>query len=140
MNKLMLAHMARFEDLSLLLLRWVTGAFLVYQSQDNVFSLARMQVFVDFCRANGFVYPEILAPLSVYWQFISGLCFIFGLFVRLNGWITAFNFAVAVAMVHWAQDFPGWWPALILVFLGQYFGTRGGGRYAVDAWLTTAKS
>ena len=47
-----------------------------------------------------------------------------------------FNFIVAVWMVHWPQDFPGWWPALILVFLGILFATMGAGRYAVDQWIT----
>jgi uncharacterized membrane protein YphA (DoxX/SURF4 family) len=45
------------------------------------------------------------------------------------------NFMVACWMVHWSQDFAGWWPALILVFLGLYFGLRGGGRFAIDALI-----
>jgi hypothetical protein len=32
---LLLAPLARFGDLGLLLLRWVTGAFLIYQSHDS---------------------------------------------------------------------------------------------------------
>ena len=36
-------------------------------------------------------------------------------------------------MVHWSQTFDGWWPALVLVFLGFYFFARGGGKYAIDA-------
>ena len=42
-------------------------------------------------------------------------------------------------MVHWSRTFDGWWPALILVFLGLYFTARGGGRYALDALLTKRK-
>ena len=47
----------------------------------------------------------------------------------------AFNFAVAVVMVHWTQDFRSWWPALVLVLLGLHFAAQGGGRYAADAVL-----
>ena len=38
---LFLPRLRRHEDLGLLLLRAVTGAFLVYQSHDNVLSAAR---------------------------------------------------------------------------------------------------
>ncbi|HEY0445819.1 MAG TPA: DoxX family protein [Allosphingosinicella sp.] len=132
---LLLTPLARLGDLGLLLLRLVTGAFLIYQSHDNVFSAARMDEFVKFMGQFNFVSPELMAPLSVYWQFAAGIGFVLGLLTRWLGLITALNFAVAVWMVHWAQDFPGWWPALILVFLGLLFGTIGAGRYSLDALI-----
>ncbi len=126
---------ARHADVGLLLLRCVTGAFLIYQSHDNIFSAARMDEFEGFMTQFGFVYPELMAPLSVYWQFAAGLGFILGLFTRWLGLITAFNFLVAVWMVHWADPVPGIWPAAILIFLGLYFGLRGSGRYGIDALI-----
>ena len=129
---LLLTPLARFGDLGLLLLRWVTGAFLVYQSQDNVFSAARMDEFERFLDQSGFFMPELMAPLCVWAQFLCGIALILGLLTRWAGLITTFVFVVAVWMVHWTQDFPGWWPALILVFLGILFATLGGGRYALD--------
>ncbi len=124
---------ARHADLGLLLLRCATGAFLIYQSHDNVFSAARMDEFEKFLGQFGFVLPELMAPLSVYAQFAAGIAFILGLFTRWAGLITAFNFTVAVWMVHWTDPVPGIWPAAILVFLGLYFGTRGSGRFGLDA-------
>jgi uncharacterized membrane protein YphA (DoxX/SURF4 family) len=53
----------------------------------------------------------------------------------VGGVITAIVFIVAVWTVHWTQDFPGWWPALVLVFLGILFATHGAGRYALDTLL-----
>ena len=132
---LLLTPLARLSDLSLLLLRWVTGAFLIYQSHDNVLSAARMDEFVKFLAQFGFPAPEVMAPLCVWAQFLCGFAFIVGALTRWAGLITAFVFVVAVWMVHWPQDFPGWWPALILVFLGLLFATLGAGRYSVDAWL-----
>ena len=132
---LILPGNARHADLGLLLLRWATGAFLVYQSHDNVFSAQRMAEFVKFLTQFNFVYPEWMAPLSVYAQFAAGIAFILGLFTRWFGLITAFNFTVAVWMVHWTDPVPGIWPAAILIFLGLYFGLRGAGRYALDAWF-----
>ena len=124
---------ARFADFGLLLLRVATGAFLIYQSHDNVFSAERMDEFVKFLTQFGFPYPELLAPLSVYFQFAAGISFILGLFTRWFGLITAFNFTVAVWMVHWNDPVPGIWPAAILIVLGLYFGLRGSGRFGLDA-------
>ena len=129
---------ARYADLGLLALRCVTGAFLIYQSHDNVFSAARMQEFVKFLAHFQFVYPELMAPLSVYAQFAAGIAFILGLLTRWFGLITAFNFIVAVWTVHWNDSVPGIWPAAILIFLGLYFGLRGSGRYGLDALFEKA--
>ncbi|MGZ8418485.1 MAG: DoxX family protein [Allosphingosinicella sp.] len=129
---LLLTPLARFADFALLLLRWVTGAFLVYQSHDNILSAARMDEFEKVLVQFNFPLPELMAPLCVWAQFLCGIAFILGLLTRWAGLVTAFVFVVAVWMVHWPQDFPGWWPALILIFLGLLFATRGAGRYALD--------
>jgi len=134
-NLLIMPGNARHADLGLLLLRCVTGAFLIYQSHDNVFSAERMGEFVKFLTQFGFVYPELMAPLSVYAQFAAGIAFILGLLTRWAGLITAINFIVAVWMVHWNDPVPGIWPAAILIFLGLYFGLRGAGHYGIDALL-----
>jgi putative oxidoreductase len=132
---LLLTPLARFADLGAMLLRWVTGAFLIYQSLDNVISAERMLEFEKFLTHFNFVAPHIMAPLSVYAQFICGFLLILGLFTRWAGLVITFNFIVAVWTVHWPQDFPGWWPALILVFLGILFATAGAGRYSLDQWI-----
>lgn len=125
-NALFLPGNARFADLGLLL-RLAAGLFLIYQSHDNVLSAARMDEFVKFLAHFGFMYPELMAPLSVYAQFAAGFGFILGLFTRWLGLITCVNFIVAVWMVHWNDPVPGTWPAVILIFLGLYFGLRGSG-------------
>ena len=132
-NALFLPRNERYADIGLLLLRIATGLFLIYQSHDNVLSPARMDEFVKFLAHFGFVWPELMAPLSVYAQFAAGIGFIFGAFTRWLGLITCFNFIVAVWMVHWNDPVPGIWPAAILVFLGLDFGLRGSGRYGLDA-------
>ncbi|MGA9583522.1 MAG: DoxX family protein [Allosphingosinicella sp.] len=129
---LLLSPLARLADLGLLLLRWVTGAFLVYQSHDNILSAGRMTEFEKFLAQFDFPLPEIMAPLCVWAQFLCGIAFILGLLTRWAGLVTAFVMSVAVWMVHWPQDFVGWWPALILVFLGLLFATLGAGRYSLD--------
>ena len=113
----------------------LVGVFLIYQSHDNVFSAARMDEFVKFLTHFGFAYPELMAPLSVYAQFLAGIGFILGLFTRWLGLITCFNFIVALWMVDSLNPYPGWWPSGVLIFLGLYFGLRGSGRYGLDALL-----
>ena len=134
---LLLTPLAAFGDLGLLLLRLVTGAFLIWQSHDNVFSAARMQEFAGFLSQHGFPAPALLAPLCVWAQFVCGILLVLGLLTRWAGLVITFAFVVACVMVHWTQDFPGWWPALILVFLGLLFATLGAGRYAIDHRLQT---
>jgi putative oxidoreductase len=129
---LLLTPLARLADLALLLLRWATGAFLIYQSHDNIFIAGRMVEFEKFLVQFNFALPEVMAPLCVWAQFLSGIAFVLGLLTRWAGLVTAFVFVVAVWMVHWPQDFAGWWPALILIFLGLLFATRGAGRYSLD--------
>jgi len=130
-----LTPLARFSDLGVLLLRLVTGAFLIWQSHDNVFSAERMAEFERFLTQFHFWAPALMAPLCVWAQFLCGIAFVIGLLTRWAGLVTSFVFVVAVWMVHWPQDFPGWWPALILIFLGILFATHGAGRYALDALL-----
>ena len=142
MKLIHLKSLARYGDLSLLFLRVLTGAFLIYGTQDNILSDARMHEFVQFLAKRGCVWPELMAPLSVYAQFICGVLFVIGLLTRWAGWVMTFNFIVAVVMVHWSQDFRGWWPAIVLVFISLHFALQGAGRYSVDAllWRDAPKS
>lgn len=132
---LQLSFLHAWDDLAFLFLRLLTGAFLVYGVWDNIESAKRMEEFVGFLRANNFSYPEIMAPLSVWAQLICGLAFLLGFMTRWAGLICAFNFIVACVMVHWDQDFRGWWPAAVLVAIGLLMATHGAGRFSVDERL-----
>ena len=120
-------------DLVWLLVRLLTGAFLIYGVWDNVTSAERMTEFVQFLRLNGFPSPELMAPLSVYVQLAIGVALIPGIFTRWAGLLLAFNFIVGVVMVHLNQSFREIWPAAVLVALGLMFATYGAGRYSIDA-------
>src|SRR5688572_12039742 len=130
---LFLPALSRWSDLTLFGLRAITGAFLMHETWDNVTSKARMGEFVQFLDQFGFPVPWLLAPLSVAVQFGCGALLIAGLLTRVAGLLVAANFVVAVLMVHFAEPFRGWWPALILVFLGLHFAAAGSGKYGFDA-------
>lgn len=122
-------------DLSLLLLRLLVGSFLMWETLDNITSAERMAEFVGFLGQFGFIWPEVMAPLSVYAQFICGALILVGALTRLASLVIVFNFIVALAMVHWGGDFRNWWPALVLVFIPLHFALTGPGRLALDRWL-----
>ncbi len=124
--------LSRFADVTLLLLRLVTGAFLMHETWDNVTSAARMKEFASFLEQFGLPLPHLMAPLSVAVQFGCGALLILGLATRAAGLLIAANFAVAVYMVHWSEPFRGWWPALVLVFLGLHFAATGSGKFGAD--------
>lgn len=128
----LLKPLATGANAALLALRLLTGAFLVHGVWDNIVDPARMEEFVLFLRATGFVSPESMAPLSVYAQFLIGIALILGLATRWAGLLLIVNFVVAVVMVHWDQSFREWWPAIVLVGLGLLFGTMGAGTLALD--------
>ena len=121
------------SDLSLLLARLVTGAFLIHGVWDNVSDAGRMEEFATFLSAHHFPAPRVLAPLTVYAQLAIGLLLIAGAFVRATGGVLAAMFVVAIAMVHRAQSPREIWPAAALVLIGAMLATMGGGRYALDA-------
>lgn len=129
---LTLEPLARFSDAALLAVRGLTGAFLVHGVWDNVTSAARMNEFVAFMRASGFVAPDILAPFSVYTQLAAGVLLVLGLLTRWAALLIAGTFIVAVWMVHWDQSFREAWPALALVGVGLLLAATGGGRFSAD--------
>ncbi|MGY6663194.1 MAG: DoxX family protein [Glycocaulis sp.] len=122
-------------DLGLLALRVLTGSFLMWETLDNILSAERMAEFVGFLDQFGFIMPELMAPLSVYAQFICGALILVGALTRAASLVMVFNFVVALAMVHWGGDFRNWWPALVLVFIPLHFALAGPGRWSVDHWL-----
>ena len=129
---LFLGGLSRLSDVSILVLRALVGAFLIWGVWDNITSAERMGEFVAFMTQFGFPAPEILAPLSVYAQFICGALLIGGLLTRWAGLVLAFNFIVGFLMVHLADDFRAQFPALVLIAVGFYFAASGGGRFSLD--------
>jgi putative oxidoreductase len=120
---------------ALLFIRLLTGSFLVHGVWDNMSDAARMQEFISFLIATGFAAPHFFAHLTVYVQFVIGLCLLAGLLTRWAGILLIINFTVAVVMVHLNQSFREIWPAAVLIALGTLFATLGAGRWSVDAWL-----
>jgi putative oxidoreductase len=93
------------RDYAPVAVRAFAGTFLVYMSQDNVFSWARMLEFAAFLETQGFPWPIASAVVSVAAQFTAGLLFLAGAWVRWAALVMVANFVVALATVHTALPF-----------------------------------
>ena len=127
--------LAGLQDLTLLMTRLLTGAFLMWGTWDNIADPARMTEFVEFMRHFKFPAPEFMAPLSVWFQFGCGALLVGGLLTRWAGLLMAFNFIVGFVMVHLADDFRAQFPALILIAVSLHLAAAGGGRFSLDRML-----
>jgi putative oxidoreductase len=130
-----LQSLERHQALAPLFIRAIVGWHLMYGTADNIVSWERMLEFRDFLEHHGFPFPLLSAHLSVYAQFVCGLCFVLGLFVRPAGAVMIFNFVVALGMVHIGMPYPQNFPALMMLCAACYFLLAGAGRYSLDARL-----
>ena len=108
----------RCQNVSWDLLRIVSGLMLVVGHGYGKMFGAKPQPFIGGRDFFGIDLGINMLWIAGFIEFYVGILVILGLFTRWFGLVTAFNFIVAVWMVHWPEDFPGWWPALVLVFLG----------------------
>lgn len=138
-QRLLLPKLQSGADLALLLLRALVGVFLVVGVWDNVTSAHRMAEFATFLAKHHCPFPTLAAPVSVYAQLICGGLFVAGLLTRWAGLVMAFNFVVAVILVHLHQDLREQFPALVLIAVSLVLATHGPGRYALDALFTGGK-
>lgn len=138
-HPLMLEPLRRFEDVTLLLLRLVTGAFLVWGVQDNLVSAERMREFEHFLAQHGFAAPAFMARLSVWAQFLVGIAFITGFLTRWAGVVCAINFIVAIAMVDAHGGIRASFPSACLVVIGLHLACRGAGRFGIDRRLERSR-
>lgn len=124
------------RELAVLVLRLFVAFVLVYGTQDNVFSSARMDEFRDFLAANGFPWPGGAAYVSAYAQFGAGLLLFAGLYTRLAAFVVVINFITALVMVHRALPFNANIAPLAMLVGGIFFVIYGAPRYSLDARMS----
>ncbi len=125
------------KPLALFLLRLAFGARLIYGTIDNIISWERMLEFRDFLDINGFPLPLISAVVSVYVQFLAGICWIVGFRVKLASLLMILNFLVAIIGVHLlhGDTYINMAPALHLLVVAFLLYVFGPGQYALDQRL-----
>lgn len=124
----------RFKSVSLLLIRLAFGFRLIYGTIDNVISWEQMLEFESFLQANGFPLPLVSAILSVYLQFLAGICWIMGFQVRIASMVMCGNFLVALMGVHLVNGdtYLALAPALHLLVIALLLWALGPGKISLD--------
>jgi putative oxidoreductase len=123
------------RDYGALFIRLVVGLVLIHQSQDNVFGYARMLEFRDFLAARNVPAPLLAAHVSVYAQFVCGILYVLGLFVRPAAVVMIVNFIAALVIAHLNAPFESAFLALVMLFSSLFLLFNGAGRPSLDARL-----
>ncbi len=130
-----LGFFEKYSEYAAVFIRLIIGFHLIYGTQDNVFSYARMGEFAEFLRARGVPSPLFAAFLSVYAQFICGILFLVGANVRQAALVMIINFFAALLIAHRGDSYPVMFPALMMLSAAWFFLFNGAGKLSVDAVL-----
>lgn len=128
-----LSLLEKYKDFAPIFIRLIVGFHLVYGTQDNVFSYARMEEFADFLRARAVPFPLVAAFISAYAQFACGILFIIGLLTRYAAVVMVINFIAALVIAHRGDTYASMFPALMMLSGACFLALNGAGRPSVDA-------
>ena len=131
----MLNRLERFKEYGPIFIRLIIGFHLVYGTQDNIFSYARMEEFAAFLSAHHVPFPLFSAVLSVYAQFICGILFILGAATRYAAFVMIINFIAAILIAHLGDSYPAKFPALMMLAGACFLFLHGPGELSVDRLL-----
>lgn len=120
------------KDYGVIFLRLLIGWRLIDGTQDNVFSWERMVEFRNFLEQHGVTSPLLAAHVSVYAQFICGILYIVGAFVRPAAMVMIVNFIAALIIAHVGLTFEQSFDALMMLFGSVFFLFYGAGKISVD--------
>ena len=129
---LSLSFFDRHREYGPVFVRLVVGSFLVWGTQDNVFSYARMLEFAEFLRAHNTPLPLAAAFVSAYAQFVCGLLYVAGALTRHAAVVMIVNFIAAILIAHVGDTFRGMFPALVMLFTSCFLLLHGAGKLSVD--------
>lgn len=133
-GKLLAPH-TPYADWGLLILRLTFATQLIWGTQDNVFSWEQMLEFRDFLAARGVPYPLLAAHISVYAQFVAGLCWIAGFATRPASLLMVINFIAALFIAHMGLPYEQNFPAINLLAVALCLFFTGPGRFSADRLL-----
>ncbi|HKO99664.1 MAG TPA: DoxX family protein [Pyrinomonadaceae bacterium] len=130
---LKLSSLEKYKEYGVIFVRLIVGFHLIYGTQDNVFSYARMEEFAAFLSARGVPFPLFAAFLSAYAQFICGILFIAGAATRYAAIVMIINFIAAIIIAHIGDAYPNMFPALMMLGSACFFLVHGAGKLSVDS-------
>jgi putative oxidoreductase len=136
---LKLSILEKYKEYGVIFIRLIVGFHLIYGTQDNVLSYARMEEFAGFLFARGVPFPLFSAFLSAYAQFICGFLFIVGLATRYAAAVMIINFIAALIIAHIGDKYPNMFPALMMLAAACFFLLHGAGKLSVESMLEKRK-
>lgn len=132
----MLNRLDKFKEYGPIFIRLIIGFHLVYGTQDNILSYARMEEFAAFLSAHNVPFPLFAAFVSAYAQFICGILFIVGAATRYAALVMIINFIVAILIAHLGDPYPAKFPALMMLAGACFLFFHGPGELSVDRLLS----
>ncbi len=125
----------RFSSCSFTIVRIATGAILLPHGIQKVFFL-NIARYTEIIAGKGMPFPELLAYLTFFTEFVAAACLIIGLFTRIAAAMIAIEMLVIVFVFQWQFGFfwtnRGYEYALLLMVLSVAIFFRGGGKCSVD--------
>jgi putative oxidoreductase len=126
---------SKWKDEAYLLLRVVTGFAFVYHGAAKVFGEMGVAGFAGMLE--GLPFSTLLAYLVSYGELLGGIALILGLFTHWIGKIYIIIMLGAIFLVHFKNGYnvmeSGYEYQLLLLVVGIFFMTHGGGKYSLDA-------
>ena len=132
---LKLSRLNQYKEYGVIFIRLIIGFHLIYGTQDNIFSYARMEEFASFLSVRGVPFPLFSAFLSAYAQFLCGILFIVGAATRYAAVVMIVNFIAALIIAHIGDTYPNMFPALMMLAAASFFLLHGPGKLSVDSKL-----
>jgi putative oxidoreductase len=126
----------RHREKGAFFVRLVVGFILVYGTQDNVFSHERMIEFRDFLAARRVPLPLLGAYVSAYAQFVCGILYVIGLWVRPAALVMILNFVAALVIAHLDAPLDAARLALCMLFSSLFLLFNGAGALSLDNYLS----
>ncbi len=133
LRALKFSFLDKYKEYGVIFIRLAVGFHLIYGSQDNVFSYARMQEFATFLSVRGVPFPLFSAFLSVYAQFICGILFVAGALTRFAALVMIINFIAAIIIAHRKDAYPNKFGALMMLATACLLFLHGPGKLSVDS-------
>ena len=130
------------QPYGVVLLRLVLGAAMIYNSWRKVYptggfnghnTFSAEQHFYQFVASLGL--PNWLAYVSIFTEFVGGICLLAGLFVRFFGLLVAINMLMAIATVNRHHGYAGSEYSIALAALAVMLLLTGPGTMALDGRL-----
>jgi putative oxidoreductase len=120
------AHMAP------VFIRLLIGFHLVYGTHDKIFDMEAMRNIGAYFQSIGIPASTLSAYISAGAQFLCGICYLLGAFVRPAALIMVVNFVVAILFAHIGDAYQALFPALVMLLCSLFLLFNGAGCFSVD--------